>query len=186
MTAPEARPGGLDTNARGLLVLAVALVVGVLLLASAGRGGDDTTSKTDTGGVTTTADLGSDATTSTPSSTTAPTSDRAPSEVKVIVLNGSGQEGAAGTTSDTVGQGGYTMLKPGNAPPTEATSVFYDTDYKAEATAIALNLGKSTDAVKPLSEASLGGAELDANVVVVLGSADTPPASGSTTTTAAN
>lgn len=182
MTAPEARPSGLDSNARGLLVLAVALVVGVLLLASAGRGGDDNATKTDTAGVTTTADLGSDATTSTPSST----SDRAPSEVKVIVLNGSGQAGAAGTTSDTVGQGGYTMLKPGNAPAAEATSVFYAEDYKAEATAIALNLGKSTDTVKPLSEAQLGGAELDANVVVVLGSADTPPASGATTTTAAN
>lgn len=62
--------------------------------------------------------------------------------------------------------------------------MYYDTDYKAEATAIALLLGKSTDAVQPLTDASLGGAEGEASVVVVLG-ADTPPVS-STTTTAAN
>ena len=43
--------------------------------------------------------------------------------------------------------------------------------------AIALLLGKSTDAVSPLSDVDLGGAEGDANVVVILGS-DTPPVSG--------
>src|SRR4051812_8526900 len=106
MTAPEARPGGLDSNVRGLLVLGAAVVVGVLLLAS---WGDDGGTKVETSGSKTsttvdTSDLGS--TTSPPdeeTTTTAPASDHSPSEVSVIVLNGSGQTGAAGTNSDTVG-----------------------------------------------------------------------------------
>ena len=59
MTAPEARSGGLDGNARGLVVLVVALVVGFLLLLNAGGGGSSTEVATggDSGGPSTTAPL---------------------------------------------------------------------------------------------------------------------------------
>jgi len=189
MTAPEARPGGLDGNARGLMVLVAALAVGFLLLLNAGggsSGGSSDNEPTSSGNApVTTADLA--ATTTEATTTTAATaSDRTPSEIKVVVLNGSGQAGAAGSTSETIGQSGYTMGTAGNAPANiDVTTVYYADGYQAEATDIALLLGKSTDAVQPLSEASLGGAEGDANVVVVLG-ADTPPvsdSSGSSTTT---
>ena len=182
MTAPEARPGGLDSNVRGLMVLVVALVVGFLLLWS---WGDDTSSSdassNGAGTPATTAPLDSVSTTEATTTTTAG-SDRAPSEVSVIVLNGSGQTGAAGTNSTTIGESGYTMLTPGNAPTTETTVVYYADGYQEDAIAVAGILGKGTDAVKPLSEASLGGAEGDADVVVVLGG-DIPPVSGTTTTT---
>ncbi|HWJ62455.1 MAG TPA: LytR C-terminal domain-containing protein, partial [Acidimicrobiales bacterium] len=110
--------------------------------------------------------------------TTAATSDHSPSEVSVLVLNGSSQAGVAASTSTTIGESGYTMLSPSNAPANvDTTAVYYAEGYEADAIAVAQILGKGTDAVKPLTEASLGGAEGDADVVVVLG-ADTPPASG--------
>lgn len=184
MTAPEARSGGLDSNLRGFLVLGAAVVVGILLLASWGdgggsaveTGGSDTTSTVDTG------NLGSTTAAEAVTTTTTSGSDRSPSEVSVIVLNGSGQTGAAGTSSTTIGEAGYTMLTPGNATSAATTTVYYVADYEADAIAVAGILGKGTDVVKPIDEASLGGAEGDADVVVVLG-ADTPPASSASTTT---
>lgn len=188
MTAPDARPSGFDGNARGLLVLVAALLVGFLLLLNAGDGGetaatsDATTSTIDLGGVDAPDETtGTDDTTTTSSEPEAVS--RPPSEVQVIVLNGSGVTGAAAVTSTTIGQGGYEMLPEGNGPTTETTTVYFADDYQAEATAIALLLGKTPDVVTALSEASLGGAESSANVVVVLG-ADTPPVGdGATTTT---
>ncbi len=94
----------------------------------------------------------------------------------------SSQTGAAATNSSTIGDAGYTMLTPGNAQNIDSTTVYYADGYEADAIAVAQLLGKGTDAVKPLSDASLGGAEGDANVVVVLG-ADTPPVDSTTTTT---
>ena len=194
MTAPEARPGGLDSNVRGLIVLGVAIVVGGLLLWSWGDDGS-TTVDAGKGSTSTTVDVSDLGTTTTAAdaastTTTAATSDHSPSEVSVIVLNGSGQTGVAASTSATIGESGFTMLTPGNAPANvETTAVYYADGYEADAIAVAQVLGKGTDAVKPVTEASLGGAEGDADVVVVLG-ADTPPASGgstsgsSTTTTA--
>lgn len=184
MTAPEARPGGLDSNVRGLLVLGAAVLVGVLLLASWGDDGASKVATTD-GKTTTTVDIGDLGTTTTApaeSTTTTSASAHSPSEVSVIVLNGSGQTGAAATNSSTIGDAGYTMLTPGNAQNIDSTTVYYADGYEADAIAVAQLLGKGTDAVKPLSDASLGGAEGDANVVVVLG-ADTPPVDSTTTTT---
>ena len=192
MTAPEARSGGLDGSARGLVVLVVALVVGFLLLLNAGGGGGSAEVATDSGdGPATTAPLDDGATTTTvAATTTTEASTRSPSEVKVVVLNGSGQDGAAGATSETIAGSGYEMGTPANGPSLETTTVFYVEGFEAEATSIALLLGKSPDNVAPIEEASLGGAEGDADVVVVLG-ADTPPVSessdaSSTSTTAAN
>ncbi|MCB0972477.1 MAG: LytR C-terminal domain-containing protein [Acidimicrobiales bacterium] len=190
MTAPEARSGGLDGSARGLVVLVVALVVGFLLLLNAGGGGASTEAATDSGGEgpTTTAPLDSDPTTTVASTTpTTEASTRSPSEVKVVVLNGSGPTGAAADTSDTIAGSGYEMGTPANGTPIETTTVYFTDGFEAEATAVALLLGKSPDNVAPIADASLNGAEGDADVVVLLG-ADTPPVSegSSTTTTAAN
>lgn len=183
MTAPEPRPGGLDSNVRGLLVLGVAIVVGALLLWSWGDDGSTTVEagKTDTSTTVDISDLGS--TTSTlptqdTTSTTAPASDHSPSEVSVVVLNGSGQVGVAKSNSTTIGEGGFNMLTPANAPALiDTTTIYYAEGYEADAVAVASLLGKGPDAVKPVTEASLGGAEGDADVAVVLGK-DTPPTSG--------
>ncbi|WP_426571158.1 LytR C-terminal domain-containing protein [Aquihabitans sp. McL0605] len=186
MTAPEARPGGLDSNVRGLLVLAVALVVGFLLLFSWGDGGSSgNKSAADTNsGPATTAALGGTTTTAAEGTTTTAASGHTPSEVKVVVLNGSGQTGAAGTVSSTIGQSGYTMNTPGNAAAATTTTIYYAPDFQADAIAVAGVIGKNTDAVKPIADVPAGTAVGDADVVVVLG-ADQPPVSGTTTTTAA-
>jgi hypothetical protein len=183
MTAPEPRPGGPDGNVRGLIVIVVAVAVGALLLlnANGGGGGGSNDDEASSGG--------SEQTTSTlidesdlETTTTAAETDegRAPSEVTVIVLNGSGQAGAAGSTSETLAEGGYTMATPGNAPTATTTTIYYAEGYETEAIEVAGKLGKGSDSVAPLSSASLGGAEGDANVVVVLGT-DTPPVSSTTT-----
>jgi len=183
MTAPEPRPGGLDSNVRGLLVLGLAIVVGALLLWSWGPDDNSTTVDAGTSGTSTTVDVSNlGGTTSTvpteDTTTTEPASDHSPSEVSVVVLNGSGQVGVAKSTSATIGEAGFNMLTPGNAPAqVDTTSIYYAEDYEADAIAVANVLGKGTDAVKPVTEASLGGVEGDADVVVVLGK-DTPPASG--------
>jgi hypothetical protein len=187
MTAPEPRPSGVDSNIRGLAVLAVAIVVGALLLYSWGSDGGSSVEAgkgTDTTTTIDTSDLGTTTTVADAiTTTTIGGAEHSPSEVSVIVLNGSGQAGVAASTSTTIGEGGYVMLAATNAPANvDTTSVYYADGYESDAIAVAQLLGKGPDAVKPLTEASLGGAEGDADVVVVLG-ADTPPASQGSTTT---
>jgi hypothetical protein len=167
-------------------VLGVGLVVGFLLLLSAGGDGGGTTSgETETANPPgTTAPLTDEGTATTEATTTsAASSGRAPTEVRVLVLNGGGPAGAAASTSETIGSSGYVMGEATNAPITvTATSFFYADEYQEDAIAIASLLGKSTDAVKPLSEeAGLTGVGGDANVIVVLGP-DAPPVEGSGTT----
>jgi LytR cell envelope-related transcriptional attenuator len=167
------------------MVLAVALVVGVLLLGSWGN--DSGTTKTDTGAGSpaTTADLAATTTAAEGTTTTLGGAERAPTEVSVIVLNGSGKSGVAAGTSATIGETGYVMQEAANAPAQiPSTVVYYADGYQSDAIAVANLLGLGTDVVQPLTSASLGGAEGDADVVVVLGQ-DTTAAAGTTTTTTA-
>jgi hypothetical protein len=176
MTAPQHPAGGLDGRARGIIVLVAAVAVGFLLLLKGGDGGSSA-DKVSSGGKTTIDTSGlADESTTTSTSTTLPQTGRDPSEVTVIVLNGSGKSGVAKANSATVGTGGFTMKDPTNAPAIVATTtIYYDVGYQAEGIKVADLLGKSTDSVKPLADASLGGADDGANVVVVLGT-DTPAA----------
>lgn len=193
MTAPEHRAGGLDANARGIAVLVVAVLIGFLLLLKAG---DDGSSQVNTGATpgtvdtsdieTTTTAVGSDTTT-----TTQPETDgegRPPAEVDVLVLNGSGKAGVAKSTSETIGQMGYTMLTPGNAAAnSSSTAVYYAEDFQTEAETVAAALGKTADIVVAKPTTSLGPGSDTADVVVVLGAdvvdAGTSDTSGTSTTT---
>jgi len=185
MTAPEQRAGGLDSNARGIAVLVVAVLIGVLLLWKAGDNGSNTavastgpTTTIDISGLTSTTLAGSDTTTTTQAS-----DGNQPSDVKVLVLNGSGKAGVAATNSTAIGQKGYTMLPPTNAAKNASTtSVYYAPNYQADAAAIAALLGKTPDSVLPMPTTPLGAGSATANVVVVLG-ADTAPASGTSGST---
>lgn len=190
MTAPQNRSNGLDANARGLAVLAVALLIGFVLLLKAGGPGPSKvdTSKGPTGSVDTSG-LTDESTTTTPDDTTTSSSEptgttKPPADVKVVVLNGSGLTGVARSTSETIGGKGFNMLEPSNASSgqVEATTVYYSEGFQADAAAIADLLGKTSDAVAPKPTQTLGAGADTANVVVVLGK-DTAPA-GSTTTEA--
>ena len=125
MTAPQARSGGVDANTRGIAVLVGAVLIGFVLLLKAGgtgaegvstAGGPTTTIDT-SGLVTSTTAEGSDTTTTTQASS----SGRPLSEVKVLVLNGSGKTGVAASTTATFKAAGYTTLDPGNAASNAST-----------------------------------------------------------------
>ncbi|HMS87400.1 MAG TPA: LytR C-terminal domain-containing protein [Acidimicrobiales bacterium] len=200
MTAPIQRSGGLDANARGLAVLAVAVVVGLLLLLTTGGDSGTTQVAADgNGGSPTTIDISGiddteadgEVTTTTPDQTTTSSSTptdglRDPGEVKVLVLNGSGLGGVARSTSETIGEKGYVMqpaTNSTNSPNQVETAVYFADGYQAEAEAVAAVIGKAPDVVEAMPSTPPGAGADSANVVVVLGK-DTAPAESSTTTTA--
>lgn len=180
MTAPQQRAGGLDANARGILVLVAAVVVGFLLLLGTGSSGagSDADSPTEP-----TVDVNLDETDPTDDSapdevdTTTTTSEPEstglqPGEISVVVLNGGGVVGAAGSTTQTLADAGYQMGGAGNAaetPNVETTVVYFAEGFEAEATAVASVLGRPADVVTAMPETSPGPGSEDANVVVVLG-----------------
>lgn len=198
MTAPQSRSGGLDANARGLIVLVVAVVIGVLLLWKAGDGGASTDTSSDKSSTpNTTAPLdggstdGTGGTGSTTSTTAAGSSAHTPGEVAVIVLNGSGKAGVAASTSESIKTKGYTMLEPGNAATNaSATAVYFAPGYEGDAKAVAKLLGRPESVVQAKPSTTLGsttgGASTratTANVVVVLGADVSSASTGTTTTT---
>lgn len=182
MTAPQQRAGGLDANARGILVLVAAVVVGFLLLLSTGGSGADSDASPDpepsvdvdlgdpesddeTDG--TTPDTTDDTTTTEPESTALQ-----PGEISVVVLNGGGIAGAAGSTTQTLADAGYQMGAAGNAadsPGVETTVVYFAEGFEAEATAVASVIGRPADVVDAMPETSPGPGADEVNVVVVLG-----------------
>lgn len=206
MTAPTQRAGGLDANARGLAVLAVAVVVGLLLLlTTGGDGGTTEVSAGGDGGAPTTIDISGidtepdgEVTTTTPDETTTSSSTpadglRDPGEVKVLVLNGGGIGGVARSTSETIGEKGYVMQPPTNSAnsPSQATTVVYFADgYQAEAEAVAAVIGKAPSVVDAMPSTSPGPGADTANVVVVLGKdvapAESSDGDSSSSTTSAN
>jgi hypothetical protein len=162
---------------RGALLIAAAVILGAGLLAKS----------FDSGGPLNTGSTTSPTTHTTvpPSSTTTTIAQpHDPSQVKVLVLNGSGKSGVAGTTSDTLKAANYATLEPGNAAQTATSVVYFVPGYDADAQAVATKLGLPASSVQPLPNPSPVDSK-DANVVVVIG-ADAPAAGGGTTTTAAN
>jgi len=170
---------------RGALLIGAAVLLGALLLANGF--GDDNVS---TGSSTTPTTKPASGASSTTASTVVQAHD--PAQVKVLVLNGSGKSGVAGSTSEQLKALNYTLLEAGNAPggPFPQSVVYFVAGYDADAAAIAGTLGLPASAAQPLPTpppASVGDPK-DANVVVIVGT-DAPIAGGAgagTTTTAAN
>jgi hypothetical protein len=125
--------------ARGILLIVVAVALGVVLLratdspepfeaTSSGR--TETTDR----GTTPATDEEADTTTTTAEAAVA----RDPSEVTILVANGSGMRGAAGRVADTLKGSNYVTAPSVNAKePAEASTVFYAPGYEADAAAIA-------------------------------------------------
>jgi hypothetical protein len=160
-----ARSVGVHT-ARGALLIGIAVVLGIVLL-----------QKVDSGKAPSTAVSAADSTTLPP--TTAPpltTTTRAPTQVKVLVANGTTTSGVALTAKNTIGQAGYNVLAPVDATAaakaTQAnTRVFYAAGYDSEARKIAALLGL-TPAPQPLPMPTTAVPVSDlkaANVLVVIG-----------------
>ncbi|NNE74764.1 MAG: LytR C-terminal domain-containing protein, partial [Acidimicrobiales bacterium] len=158
--------------ARGAMLIALAVVIGLLLLAFAlddpdtevtAGSGDDTAQGDDSGddtgdsaGDDTSGDdtvVTTSSTTTTPASTitAVPTNEpRPPAEVSVLVANGTGEKGVAGAVSDKINARGYIALDAANAAaPTTESVIFYRDGFDGNAVAIAEIIGTTADLVLP-------------------------------------
>jgi hypothetical protein len=156
---------------RGAVLLAVAVILGIVLLNAADDPGPDriaagASEDDDEGG-------SSDATTTTlPPSTLATVPPRSPQEVKVLPTNGTAVKGVAGKARDTLQAAGYNVLAPTDATKADASNVYFTSaDYEREAQAVASALGlPPTAAVAYPSAPPLPVVDpKGANVVVVIG-----------------
>ncbi|MEO6121414.1 MAG: LytR C-terminal domain-containing protein [Acidimicrobiales bacterium] len=175
---------------RGAALLALAVLLGVVLLSATDNGptgvsaGPSATEPTD----------GSpDQTLSTiedlPTTTTTVVVARPPAEVKVLTLNATDVRGAASRANDVVKKAGFNVLAPTDGTRGAVTTVYFTPTYEAEAAAVAGALGVMTTSVQPVGVpppiADLRGA----NVVVLVGAdlaarlpAPAAPASSPSTT----
>ena len=172
---------------RALLLIVVAVLLGAALL---WKGLDDGTDLVSDQPVpTTTAPTGDgtpddgtgdgtpdDGTGGTTTSTLFPTITEPPSEVQVLVANGSGTARAAGDVTELLVPKGYATLAPANAQPTDSTMIFFRPGMVAEARAVMELLAPdSPDLLAQIPPTGLAVAEnaLDrlesADIVVILG-----------------
>jgi len=198
-----------NAAARGGALIAVAVVIGILLLWKGGVGGadssaaiqddgtstdegsgDDSSTETDDGSGSADEDTASDvavddeslavddgstdnATEVAPVTATA----RPVGEVKVMVANGAGESGLAGSQSGILTTAGYVAVAVNAAVATDISTVWYIDGYDADAIGVAEALGGSeihlrlagADPVALVREGEAIGNE-DAHVWVVLGS----------------
>lgn len=111
---------------------------------------------------------------------------RTPSEVKVLVTNGTQVSGVAAKFNDALRPRGYQLGTPGNTTaPTTESSIQYASGYEAEAKALASSLNLPEDMVKAMgSPAPVADTQMS-NVIVVIGDqlSKNPPASTSSAQT---
>jgi hypothetical protein len=163
---------------RGFVLVGVAVLIGAILL---GKGFDDTvsTARSDSDSAASSDDGGSDSGSTDDTGGDSVGSPLAPSEINVIVANGSGVPDAAAAVSTILTDLGYTPLPPTNTTvDTTATpldSVFYATNpnTQAQAEQVAADLGLAPSTVLPIPAADQAPAPMGlAQVLVVLGSAE--------------
>ena len=157
----EAGGGGPVSYGRAVVVTVVALVIGLLVIGVAARPPLKVTAS-----IPTTTIAPSTTTTTVPVTTT--TVVRA--SVKVLVENGTGVPGAAGTYTTALQQQGWAMLPAANAPsPASVSNVYYAAGEQGAGSEIASWLSLKPSAVKQLTTSSPVGGISGAQVVVVLG-----------------
>lgn len=160
-TAPP--PPAQGSVIKGAVLVAVALLIGFILLQD---GGDSIS----------TAAVGSNdpavtTTTAAAEVTTTTAALRPAAEVKVLVANGSGVQGAAGAQTDSLTTLGYTTGSPTDANADVTTSVIYFVaGYQPEAAALAesLTLDPATAVVALPTPAPVDDTQ-EAQLVLVLG-----------------
>lgn len=190
--APAGGPGG-NAGARGALLLAVAVILGIVLLQqfdapSIPSGQVSATSIPDDSEVTdTTRRVGL---TTVPQVSTTVARTRPKAEVKILVANGAGVRGLGASTTNALKEKGYTNA----AAPTDATTgvektaIQFVEGYEAEARELAGVLSLPATVVTRLASPPVAAADIaDAKLLVILGtdvsSATTTAPAGATTTT---
>lgn len=185
--APDRAASG--ATGRGLVLLAIALVIGILLLnkvdsAEQVVAGDQTEIGDDDDGA-----AAADSTTTTsvgPTSTTKPLA--APRDIIVLVANASGVNKAGAKVKDQLAPSGYNLLSPATAKTNvPASVVHFQPDFQREAEQLATVLALPKEAVKPMPN-PVPVADLKAAKLLVLVGPDlanrapAAPAGGTSTT----
>ena len=114
--------------------------------------------------------------TTTTTSTAAPAPTRPPNQVRVLVANGSGVPRGASTVTGVLSPAGYTTLPPANATPTDTSGIYYRSGYSGDARAVMEIVAPGNpDLILPLPPGGLDVPDgtldrvANANVVVILG-----------------
>jgi hypothetical protein len=155
-------------GARGAVVIALAVIAGVVLLQVVDKGntgpvGDQSARAAVT--TTTTAKSG----TSTPSTTAAAAQAvRPPSQIVVEVLNGSGQSGVAGALTTQLKAKGYQTVDAKDTTKRTGTVVYYRAGYEREAAALAALLPGGPQ-LAPMPTPPPQNTAPNANIVIVIG-----------------
>jgi hypothetical protein len=166
---------------RGVALVAVAVLVGVVLLGK----GFDTGFVPSTGGSSNDEqaddgnddgdDNGNDDGDGTTTTETVPPTTHQPAQVRVIVLNGGGPSGAAGTSSTALAADGYITLDAGNTDPAvPASAVYFAPTFEADAAAVAARLNITAVPVALPNPPPNGAPAGQVDVVVTLGPDFTP------------
>ncbi|HCV37052.1 MAG TPA: hypothetical protein DF783_08995 [Acidimicrobiaceae bacterium] len=192
-------PSNPSAAPRAFLLITVALILGLVLLwkavdsdvgtvavsdSAAVEGADQVDEIPDTGDTGAPVDevAGTDAVVTTePVVATTTTSaplfpSRSPSDVKVLVANGSGIGGAAGAVTDILNPRGYALESPANANRTDVSGIFYRTGFADDARMVMETVAPGNPDL--LSQMPTGGLSVpdgtidrlaNADVVVILG-----------------
>jgi len=152
----------IGNSARGVILLVVALVLGILIL-----------SKTETGASAPRVETKRPTTTKAPNSAATTTSTRAPRQpaaIKVLAANGSGVAGLGGKTGDRLTAAGYNSLAPTNTTTDISTSVVaFTPGFEGEAAAVATVLGLPPTSVQALEANPPVEDTKGADIVVLVG-----------------
>ena len=187
--------GASNAGARGALLLAVAVILGIVLLQQfdtpsipSGQVSATSIPEDEPDETTTTRRVGL---TTVPQVATTAARARPKAEVKVLVANGAGLRGLGAQTTTALRNAGYTSA----AAPTDATTtvdktaIQYAEGYEAEARELAGVLSLPATVVSRLSSPPVAAADIDdAKLIVILGvdvanAGSTTTAPGATTST---
>lgn len=160
---PQKPPEPQGSPVKGAILVVVAVVIGLVLLQDDGA----STAQVAVGAEDNPTEAEDSDTTSSTTSTTAAA--RPTSEVKVLVANGSGVNGAAGAQSTALEALGYVTANPTDAERVTATVVYFTDGYEPEARALATAIGADESAVAMIpTPAPVDDTQLS-NLLVVLG-----------------
>lgn len=173
-------------STRAISFIAITILIGFILVLVVNSDKEETTTakKSSASKSATQEKTASEDTTTTTTTTTKPVSGtNDPSDVSVLVLNGSNIAGVAGKISDSIGALGYKTLTPGNDTSKDTgTSIYYKSGFEKDAKQLANNVVpgilKSFKITQPIKVAQLPSSApeqwdqdnlIGANVVVVVG-----------------
>jgi len=181
--APDRDPTDKRGTAAGAVLVAVAVLIGAVLLYKgfSDDGGFVSTTKSESA-TNTDANQGGDVPVTETTQTTLAVD---PATVKVFSANASGTKSGARLVADALGAKGYVGVQVGNAPTAVASAVYYAPGFEAQATAVAAALGLDATAVLPMPSPAPVADLKGATVLVIIGTDGRLATPGATTTTAA-